>query len=192
MTTFNGMPAAIRVSKELGRRATIPRIGAPIGRIGRQVGGVIPDSPSMPFSGPLHSDVAGRTDHIPSHVPSGSYVIPADIVSSVGQGNSLNGLKVLQKMFAASPRNASPAPWGGTSGPYGAAMPRAAGGVSPAHHGPVPVMLAGGEFVIHPEDVARIGGGDIKRGHKILDTFVKSKRADTIKTLKNLPNPAVK
>ena len=36
--------------------------------------------------GPIHSSVAGRTDHLPMHVPSGSYVIPADIISAMGEG----------------------------------------------------------------------------------------------------------
>ena len=189
---WNPTSSAARVSKEIPHHSVLPRIGAPIGRIGRDIGGVIPDSPDHPFTGPLHSEVAGRTDHIMSHVPSGSYVIPADIVSAVGEGNSLNGLKILAKQFSASPRNAPGGPWTATSGPWGSSMPRASGGVAGHDHKPVPVALAGGEFVIHPEDVARVGGGDVKRGHKILDAFVKSKRAETIKTLKKLPNPAVK
>ena len=35
--------------------------------------------------GPIHSPVAGRTDHLPMNVSSGSYVIPADIISSMGE-----------------------------------------------------------------------------------------------------------
>ena len=34
-------------------------------------------------TGPIHSKVAGRTDYLPMHVPSGSYVIPADIILSL-------------------------------------------------------------------------------------------------------------
>jgi hypothetical protein len=44
--------------------------------------------------------------------------------------------------------------------------------------------------VISPAEVKRRGGGDITHGHKILDAYVKSVRADHIKTLKSLPGPA--
>ena len=44
--------------------------------------------------GPIHSAVAGRTDHLPMHVPSGAYVLPADIVSAMGEGNTAAGFKV--------------------------------------------------------------------------------------------------
>ena len=37
----------------------------------------------IPHVGPIQSHVAGRTDHLPMHVKSGSYVIPADIISSM-------------------------------------------------------------------------------------------------------------
>ena len=231
------MSAAIRVSRQLSHPPK-PQI-----RIGRASGGLIPDDPTQPYTGPLHSEVAGRTDQINTHVPSGSYVIPADIVSSVGEGNSLAGLKVLSRMFSASPRNAPESPWLASGGPRGSSLPsghmgggegipsapapagtglnvpslakgmeapQVAGLVKPpeqlptgdaalAHGGkankapvgsPVPVVVAGGEFIVHPEDVARIGGGNIEHGHAILDAFVKQQRQKTIKTLQRLPGPA--
>ena len=48
-----------------------------------------------PHIGPIHSAVAGRTDHLPMHVPSGSYVIPADIISAMGEGNTMAGFKIM-------------------------------------------------------------------------------------------------
>jgi hypothetical protein len=53
----------------------------------------------------------------------------------------------------------------------------------------VPIVAAGGEYVIPPEDVVHIGGGDLDHGHKVLDAFVKKMRQKTIKTLQNLPGP---
>jgi len=50
--------------------------------------------------GPIHSSVAGRTDHLPMHVASGSYVIPADIISALGEGNSMAGFKVAKSIFS--------------------------------------------------------------------------------------------
>jgi hypothetical protein len=54
---------------------------------------------------------------------------------------------------------------------------------------PVPIVAAGGEYVIHPDVIVKIGGGDIERGHKELDDFVNSSRAKTVKTLQKLPGP---
>jgi hypothetical protein len=128
-----------------------------------------PKSPKM-HVGPIHSPVAGRTDHLPMTVPSGSYVIPADIVSSLGEGNTMAGFKIIREMFKGLPGEQAFA-----SG--GAAAP------------PVEIIAAGGEYVIDPMTVSHIGGGDLDSGHRELDGFVKSMRAKTIKTLKKLPGP---
>ena len=53
----------------------------------------------------------------------------------------------------------------------------------------MPIVAAGGEYVIHPRDVIRIGNGDLDRGHRELDKFVKKMRRKTIKTLQKLPGP---
>jgi hypothetical protein len=56
-----------------------------------------------------------------------------------------------------------------------------------AHH--VPIIAAGGEFVIPPEKVREIGGGDIDKGHRVLDAWVLSTRKKHISTLKGLKPP---
>lgn len=114
--------------------------------------------------GPIHSPVAGRTDHLPMHVPSGSYVIPADIISAMGEGNTMAGFKVANDIFGEQP----------TSRPDGEA---------------VPIVAAGGEYVIHPENVSGLAKGDLDHGHRILDSFVKKMRTKTVATLKALPGP---
>jgi hypothetical protein len=123
-----------------------------------------------PHVGPIHSPVAGRTDHLPMHVPSGSYVIPADIVSAMGEGNTMAGFKYLDRMF-----NGSPGVRAFASGGYTGEL--------------VPIVAAGGEYVISPNSVENIGQGDMERGHKSLDSFVKKMRAKTVQTLKSLPGP---
>jgi hypothetical protein len=128
-----------------------------------------PKSPKM-HVGPIHSPVAGRTDHLPMTVPSGSYVIPADIVSSLGEGNTMAGFKIIREMFKGLPGEQAFASGGATSAP-------------------VEIIAAGGEYVIDPMTVTHIGGGDLDSGHRELDGFVKSMRAKTIKTLKKLPGP---
>ena len=70
---------------------------------------------------------------------------------------------------------------------YGQPMPeRADGG---ATDGEVPIVAAGGEFVIHPDSVLKQGQGSMDDGHRILDEFVKRYRAKTVQTLKALPGP---
>lgn len=306
--------------------------------------------------GAIHSSVAGRTDHLPMHVASGSYVIPADIISAMGEGNSMAGFKVAQNIFSrhnrditkgtpygekglpysvSAPHKAdgggmgtraaapvsrpdsggsnAPAPMarpkpppprpttmGGNNGMSSSPRPQArpaapaqadrytglwdmingggkgagytnlgdmfnGGGMNASRMGPttavaapaagqtagekpswlnrnaglvggglglitgvgpiagatvgnlfkkddqgqskfnkftenlgfaaggatdgVPIVAAGGEYVIPPEDVVHIGGGDLDHGHKVLDAFVKKMRQKTIKTLQSLPGP---
>jgi hypothetical protein len=175
---------------------------------------------SKVHSGPIHSSVAGRTDHLPMHVKHGSYVIPADIISALGEGNTMAGYKIAKDIF--SPDNKSYVstgmPYGASGMPYGVTKPHkdgggsnlglidhalhaAAGGrragagrgapesVQETAQGAVPIIAAGGEYVIPPDDVIHIGKGSLDDGHKILDHFVNKFRAKTIKTLSKLPGP---
>ena len=149
--------------------------------------------------GPIHSPVAGRTDHLPMHVASGSYVIPADIISAMGEGNTMAGFKQMRRMFTGAPYNASGTPYTGKSAMYGQSSPdipygphddsyapsKARGGST----GTVPIVAAGGEYVLSPKQVMEAGGGDLDAGHRVLDDFVKRMRSKTIKTLKALPGP---
>lgn len=136
-------------------------------------------------AGPIHSSVAGRTDHLPMHVPSGAYVIPADIISAMGEGNTMAGFKVAKSIFSAPFYGAGDQPYTDSELPYDMDAPRKAAGGEAT----VPIVAAGGEFVIHPRDVRWIGKGSLDDGHKILDHFVKMFRAKTIKTLESLPGP---
>lgn len=137
-------------------------------------------------TGPIHSPVAGRTDHLPMHVPSGSYVIPADIISAMGEGNTMAGFKHMRRMFSGIPYAGDSMPYGASGGPYGEPLPHKADGGDVEG---VPIVAAGGEYVLSPEEVRYAGDGDMDAGHKALDEFVNKYRAETIKTLKNLPGP---
>jgi hypothetical protein len=136
--------------------------------------------------GPIHSAVAGRTDHLPMHVPSGSYVIPADIVSGMGEGNTIAGFAHMRRMFGGTPYRGGAMPYGAHGGPYGEALPRADGGRTET----VPIVAAGGEYVLSPEQVRHAGEGDMDMGHRVLDEFIKRMRANVVKTMTNLPGPA--
>jgi hypothetical protein len=129
-----------------------------------------PSAPK-PHVGPIHSPVAGRTDHLPMHVPSGSYVIPADIISAMGEGNTMAGFKIMNSIVEEYGELPKAYAEGGFAGDL------------------VPIVAAGGEYVISPESVTAMGDGDMDHGHKELDEFVKKMRAKTIQTLKGLPGP---
>lgn len=167
--------------------------------------------------GALLTGTPGRADAHRTFVPSGSYVIPADVVSGRGQGNTLNGANVLQHMFGMGPYGSS----GG--GPYGTsasrikvgkaprAMPRppkmqssllaASGGGKEGGDDllgtPVPVNLSGGEIVVPPENLVgtfrRIFPGrnyTLKQIHAMMDQWVLNERKHHRKTLGKLPPPA--
>ncbi len=138
-------------------------------------------------TGPIHAPVAGRTDHLPMHVPSGSYVLPSDVVSAHAEGNTIAAFKVLRRMFGGEPYGQGEAPYGQDKGPYGEHL--ATGGAAGAQPG-VPIVAAGGEYVIPPHVVTQVGDGDMDRGHAVLDEYVKRTRANLVKTLKALPGPA--
>lgn len=80
------------------------------------------------LSGPIHSSVAGRTDHLPVTVSSGSYILPADSVSHIGESNTLAGFKVLRRMFGGEPYGGGSSPYGQSGGPYGSPAAKATGG----------------------------------------------------------------
>lgn len=177
-----------------------PMMAADGGRLHRAMGGMSlsMDSPwwtraaereaTSPV-GFLNSSIAGRTDHIAASPMADSYVIPADVVSGLGEGNSLAGARALELALHTGPHGIPMPNPGRTRGwPAAPRIPQDSKGGRTS--GTVPCLLAGGEFVVHPQAVAAIGGGDVKRGHKILDAFVLHARRKTINEMKRLPGPA--
>ena len=53
----------------------------------------------MVHEGPINVKIPGRTDRLPIHVYSGSYVLPADIVSGLAEGNTDAGFEVIKRMI---------------------------------------------------------------------------------------------
>ena len=136
---------------------------------------------SVMRDGLIGGNTPGRSDRLPMNVAAGSYVIPADVVSGMGQGNSKAGADILGRMFKAGPLGMS-------MGKVRSSRPRgfADGGGADDD---VPIAISDGEYLISPESVAELGGGDMDRGHTIIDKFVKNVRSHTIKELKRLPGP---
>jgi len=149
---------------------------------------------ATPRIGMIHSAVPGRTDKLSMNVKGGSYILPASVVSGIGQGNSQAGAAILNSFFKQGPYGAAA---GRASTPkvnYGRSMsmhlptmkmPKfSAGGEEGDEHDKVPIVAAGGEYVIAPEVVKRLGGGDMKEGHRILDHFVMHARRKTIQDMR--------
>ncbi len=122
------------------------------------------------FEGPIVSHVPGRTDHHDMDVAAGSYVIPAHVVSGLGQGNTLAGMEKIKTMF-----------------PDHHAAKLAQGGLVPGKA--VPIAAAGGEVVITPEQIIA-KYGSLKRGHQMLDKFCKTYTKKLVKQISKLPGPA--
>lgn len=134
--------------------------------------------------GMVNSSVPGRTDKLNLNVPAGSYVIPSSVVSSLGQDNSMAGANVLNSMFK---------PGGGmrSMGRMGRRRKGFQGGGEVpmgAPSEPVPVVVAGGEYIV-PPDVLIEKWGDLDTAHAILDKFVEQNRKKHISDLKKLPGP---
>lgn len=115
-------------------------------------------------SGLIQGPGGGQDDRVPMTVPADSYVIPADVVAGLGDGNPTEGA---------------------------ARLHRAVGGRAPAMGGlsrpGVPVAVSPAEQVIPPDRVAALGGGNIDRGEKALDGFVRNVRKH--KTSKGSKHP---
>lgn len=151
-----------------------------------------------PRTGMIHSAIPGRTDKIPMRLKSGSYIIPADVVSGIGQGNSTAGANMLNAMFKMGP-------YGVKTGNIAAARPPkmsmgkipiasakrgfeeggAPGGEEPHSD----IIVAGGEFAVPVEVVRQLGAGNVSHGHDILDSMVLDIRKRTIDEMKKLKPP---
>jgi hypothetical protein len=147
----------------------------------------------------IKSSIPGRTDKIPMSVPSGSYIIPADVPSALGQGNTMAGNEILGKMLKTGPYGSGATgkipkvPQSGgfkwMKAPRPMSRMKAAMGGEQTGNSDIPIIAAGGEYVVHPEQVAEVGNGDVDAGHRVLDKFVLGVRKKNIKTLQKLKPP---
>jgi hypothetical protein len=150
-------------------------------------------------SGLLHTAGPGRTDNLNIQPHADSYVLPTDVVSGLGQGSTLAGAKALDMALHTGPYGThlpsaphhSLMPHGfhkGIGRTHGAGFAEG-GAMQEGEAKRVPIVAAGGEYIVSPEQVRAIGDGDIQRGHDVLDKFVLHCRARTIKDLKGLKGP---
>jgi hypothetical protein len=134
---------------------------------------------------------SGRADTVTAAIPAESFIVPADIVSALGDGNTEAGARVMDGVVGKQAQSARPAGAGAQAQPV--PIPgRKDGGKAPPPQDPgkmVMIRISGGEYAILPNDVARVGGGDISHGHKVLAEFIKKVRTNYAKKIKSLPGP---
>lgn len=143
------------------------------------------------FEGPIISSVPGRTDKHNVDVGSGSYVLPSETISHLGENNTLAGLEKIKQLGAHGLRKL-------VHSAHGAGgiirKHKAKGGAAVADSQnvgrPVGVVVAGGEHVLSPEEVGVIGDGDVPLGHRLLDNWVMQNRKDHLATIRKLKPPA--
>ena len=118
---------------------------------------------SHPVVGIIAGPTPGRSDRVPMSVRTNSFIVPADAVSALGEGNSESGAQVLSRMF-----------------------PTAAHGSGAAEVG---IQASHGEYLIDPETVRGIGHGSLSAGHRVLGKLVLKIRREHIRTLRGLKGP---
>lgn len=144
------------------------------------------------FQGPLGGAGPGRTDRHQVNVKSGSYVVPADVVSILGEGNTLAGTAILHMLFPhVEIHGSAPHPPAGVkmgAAPSGPKPSMKASGGEARNGKDVPIIAADGEVVLSPEQIQG-KFGDMNVGHEALDEFVKEVRKREIHRLKTAPPP---
>lgn len=166
----------------------MPLMMGPAGGMGFAAGGLAdvgPRAPKRPAfrarrvgaAGLVHSATPGRADLVSSRLRRGAYVLPADVVSSLGQGNTLAGAKLLASSLPEAAEMASRG-----------AVDRADGGMI-EDPDEIEVRLSGGEYLVAPEQVLAIGGGSVEEGAKALDALVHAVRGEAVETMSRMPPP---
>ena len=138
-------------------------------------GGVKPKPPATPATGSAGTTPATGAPFVPTSTP----LTQAQFNALTPAEQQADEQAQFQQQYQSS----------GTAGgnARGGALKYAKGGAH--HNGTVPILAAGGEFVISPDHVARLGKGDVKAGHKLLDDFVVAKRKEIVSKMQSLRPP---
>lgn len=201
----------------------LPQIGTPGqgfqrgGTVKRDIGGMMPFSQADPWwtraeargadSGLLAGTTPGRADAVKTQAPPGAFVVPAEVVAGLGEGNTLSGARVIQGILDSGPHGIPQARMGhGRGPPRPPEMPRGlqgelkkggpvtlfeakARGGGQEDPGKTPVDLSHGEFIISPEHVKAWGGGDTEAGIRIWNKWTWQKHKEHLAKLKEYKGP---
>jgi hypothetical protein len=151
----------------------------------------------VPHSGFIPGTGGGRADTVPMGVKKGAYVVPADILSGLGGGNSAAGANAMNKMFSMGPYGTAMPKIGRASRPHFMGVQKTAkpirqrfadGGMDMDQNPVADIVASNGEMVIPPEKLVE-KFGDLDYAHNTMDKFVEHVRKKTIKKLRKLPGP---
>jgi hypothetical protein len=185
-------PWGTRIEKGI-REHTIPRPPSPPkGAIQQEhAGGVVHDV-NFTHGGVIGGAGAGRTDRLPLAVGVESHVIPADVVSALGQGTSDHGGNILWEAL------------GGRDHEIGGGSPIVEHGEHTKEGGrpkTTSILAASGEFVVRPDQVLALGERGVEQGlckngeepvmcgHRLLDEMIARVRKYQINWLRTAPPP---
>lgn len=114
------------------------------------------------LGGYIHGDTSAQADDIDMTLQDGDYIMNGTDVSLLGDGNSLAGANALKQFEADIDHLPAPKRFDR----------KASGGQA----GGIPAKVSAGEYRIPAEKVAKLGGGNPKKGAKKLDTLRKNLR----------------
>lgn len=117
----------------------------------------------------------GQADVIHTSAPEGSYIIPADVVSMLGDGSSKAGAESLRDYLDDRVESMHP---------------DVKGMFKNGKRSNIPVALSRDEFYIEPHEVLAIGKGHHSEGVKMLDSFRSNVRKHKIANGHDLPPKA--
>jgi hypothetical protein len=103
--------------------------------------------------GAVRSSSPGRSDAVDAKAEAGTYVIPADVVSALGQGNTAAGVKWLDRAVEKLMQ--------GDTGAFGF-----------KRGGRVPIRVSGGEYAVPPAAVSALGRGSYENGARKLEALI--------------------
>lgn len=159
MKALLGLAAIKSMSDERGRQQQargyqggIPKLTATRTQIPQPA--YVPYSGQAVMGGKQLSDVKYAAKGGIMGLRNGSFVIPADVVSHFGNGSSEAGMEFLAKKLGATPIKGN-----------GDGM---SDSIDTTIDGKQPAKVAHEEAIVSPEKVAALGGGDPKKGAKVL------------------------
>lgn len=163
------------------------RGGAPVPNPGGSPEGVV-----FHDHGLIHGPGTGRSDSIHMSVPKGGYMIPADVVSGIGHGNSISGANALDHSFPhdtkvpigrAHVRGFAPMMKRPFEGAFQTKKYADGGGTDRTE-----ILGSAGEFFLSPRSIVK-KYGTLKNGHRVLDHWVQKRRKTNIKEQQKLKGP---
>ena len=126
--------------------------------------GAVPTRGAAARPGLVAGRSPGQADALNRAVPQGSFIVPASVVSALGQGNTAAGAAALHSMMTP----AGPKAGGLQPQPMSMAGPQP--GMSGGHGGNVRTQLSGGEFEITPQQLAALMANP--QGAQLLKTIM--------------------